>query len=159
MTVTPLFKKLNFKNHEQILVLNPPTEFEQELYAIKNFAVVETDIENIDEIEFVLAFVKDPNAINVLSSKIDEKLKGDGLVWFAYPKKTSKKHTSEISRDTGWEILGKYGFEGVRQVAIDTDWSALRFRKVEYIKTMKRKTSFAMTKKGKQKTQNVGSKK
>ena len=155
MTATPLFKKLNFKNHEQILVLDSPTEFEPELHTIKNFTVLETDIETIGEIEFVLAFVKDLDAINVLTPKINEKLKGDGLVWFAYPKKTSKKYTSEISRDSGWEILGKYGFEGVRQVAIDTDWSALRFRKVEFIKTMKRKTNFAMTKEGKQKTQNT----
>jgi hypothetical protein len=34
-------------------------------------------------------------------------------------------------------------------VAIDEDWSALRFRRVGYIKTMTR--SFAMTKAGKEK--------
>mgnify|MGYP005835701873 CR=1 FL=1 len=39
--------------------------------------------------------------------------------------------------------------EPVRQVAIDEDWSALRFRRVEYIKTMTR--SFAMTLEGKAK--------
>ncbi|MEL6974043.1 MAG: hypothetical protein AAGL29_01460 [Bacteroidota bacterium] len=155
MTVTPLFKKLNFKDHKQILVVDPPEEFEQELHTIKNFAVVETDIENIGEIEFVLAFVKELNDISTLTPQIDEKLEGDGLVWFAYPKKTSKKYTSEINRDNGWQTLGEYGFEGVRQVAIDTDWSALRFRKVEFIKTMKRRTDFAMTEKGKEKTQNV----
>jgi hypothetical protein len=27
------------------------------------------------------------------------------------------------------------GFDTVRQVAIDEDWSALRFRRVEYIKS------------------------
>jgi hypothetical protein len=34
-------------------------------------------------------------------------------------------------------------------VAIDEDWSALRFRKVAFIKTMTR--SFAMTEEGKEK--------
>jgi hypothetical protein len=29
------------------------------------------------------------------------------------------------------------GFDTVRQVAIDDDWSALRFRRVEYIKRPK----------------------
>jgi hypothetical protein len=27
------------------------------------------------------------------------------------------------------------GFDSVRQIAIDEDWSALRFRRVEYIKS------------------------
>jgi hypothetical protein len=38
-------------------------------------------------------------------------------------------------------------------VAIDEDWSALRFRKVENIKTMTR--SFAMTAKGKEKVKSA----
>jgi hypothetical protein len=39
----------------------------------------------------------------------------------------------------------------IRQIAIDDDWSALRFRKPEHIKTMTRK--FAVTEKGKERTQ------
>ncbi len=42
--------------------------------------------------------------------------------------------------------MGAVGFEGVRQVAIDEDWSALRFRRVEYIKRMTRDPKRAMTK-------------
>ncbi len=45
--------------------------------------------------------------------------------------------------------LGAAGFEPVRMVAIDEDWSALRFRRVEHIKKMTR--SFAMTDAGKEK--------
>jgi len=32
-------------------------------------------------------------------------------------------------------VIRNAGFDSVRQVAIDEDWSALRFRRVEYIKT------------------------
>ncbi|MEO1487444.1 MAG: hypothetical protein AAFU57_16985 [Bacteroidota bacterium] len=156
--MTPLFKKLNFKDHNKILVVNHPPEFDTALSKIENFTNVETDIQKASTIEFVLAFVKKSDEIHSISESIEKKRKGDAIVWFAYPKKTSKKYNSEVSRDTGWETLGKFGYEGVRQVAIDSDWSALRFRKVEFIKTMKRRTSFAMTKEGKQKTQNVGNK-
>ena len=45
--------------------------------------------------------------------------------------------------------VGAHGFEPVRMVAIDEDWSALRFRRVEHIKTMTR--SFALTEAGKAK--------
>ena len=70
-------------------------------------------------------------------------------MWYAYPKGTSKRYTCEFNRDNGWAVVGEQGFEPVRQVAIDEDWSALRFRKVSFIKTMTR--SFAMTEEGKKK--------
>jgi len=91
------------------------------------------------EIEFVLAFVKTKKDINKIFLLIQKKLKEDGIVWFAYPKGTSKKYEVEISRDNGWEELRKNGFDTVRAVSRDEDWSALRFRRVEFIKEMTRK--------------------
>lgn len=158
MIITPLFKKLNLKQQIEIVILNHPAEFETELNAIKHCTSVQTNIDNIGEIEFVLVFVKTQDDINTFIPLISERLKGDGIVWCAYPKKTSKKHKSEINRDNGWTIFGNIGFEGVRQVAIDADWSALRFRKVEYIKKMNRRTDYAMTEKGKQMTKDANHK-
>ncbi len=66
-----------------------------------------------------------------------------------YPKGTSKKYTCEFNRDNGWQRLGEHGFEPVRMVAIDEDWSALRFRRAEHIKTMTR--SSAISEAGQQK--------
>jgi hypothetical protein len=43
-------------------------------------------------------------------------------------------------------------FECVRQIAIDEDWSALRFWKAEYIKSMKRDPQKAMSVEGKKKS-------
>ena len=37
--------------------------------------------------------------------------------------------------DTGWNALKAAGFEIVCAIAIDEDWTALRFRRVEYIKS------------------------
>ena len=75
----------------------------------------------------------------------------DAVVWFAYPKGTSKKDTSEISRDAGNEALGDAGFEPVCLVAIDEDWSAKRFRRAEFIKTMTRPEEWRFSKAGKTK--------
>jgi hypothetical protein len=62
----------------------------------------------------------------------------DGVLWFAYPKKTSKKScSSDLDRDHGWVILTDRGFDKIRLVAIDDDWSALRFRNVRFIKSSK----------------------
>jgi hypothetical protein len=52
-----------------------------------------------------------------------------------YPKGTSKCYTCDFNRDSGWDVIRNAGFDSVRQIAIDEDWSALRFRRVEYIKS------------------------
>ena len=50
-----------------------------------------------------------------------------------------------------WSFVGEQGFEGVRQVAIDADWSALRFRQARFIKTMKSNPKMAISEEGKKK--------
>jgi hypothetical protein len=80
-------------------------------------------------------------------------LEQDAVLWFAYPKSSSKKYKCDFNRDTGCDILGQNGYEGVRMIAIDEDWSALRFRKAENIKNMKRRKSMAISKTGKRKTE------
>ncbi|WP_294358272.1 hypothetical protein [uncultured Sphingomonas sp.] len=42
--------------------------------------------------------------------------------------KRSGAHASDLSRDMGWEMLAAADFLPVTQVALDDDWSALRFR-------------------------------
>ena len=150
--MTPLFKKLNFKNQKEILILKGPESFNAELSAMKEFTDVKTSTEEVKEIEFVMVFATKQDEVDTAAKAIAPKLKGDAVIWFAYPKGTSKKYKCEFNRDTGWHVLGALGLEGVRMVAIDQDWSALRFRKVEFIKTMTR--SFAMTEQGKEKSKN-----
>ena len=154
--MTPLFKKLNFKDHKQILVLNAPQSFGEELSAMDESTQVVKFIERAGEIEFALVFVLDQVAIENFIYSIQPKLAADPIVWIAYPKASSKKYTCAFNRDTGFGILGEYGFEGVRQVAIDEDWSALRFRKVNHIKNITRKESFALTKEAKERTSKKG---
>jgi hypothetical protein len=60
----------------------------------------------------------------------------DGILWFCYPKKSSKKYKSELSRDFGWKVLNDSGLDGIRLVSIDEDWSAFRFRNKKYIKSI-----------------------
>jgi hypothetical protein len=96
---------------------------------------------------FVLCFVRRFAEIERLSERIAAAVPGDGLVWFAYPKKSSPHYHPEVGRDSSWQPLGDVGFEGVRQVAIDDEWSALRFRRAEFIETFNR--SRAMSAEGK----------
>jgi hypothetical protein len=143
------FEKLNLKNQRQIVVLNAPESFEQELAALRDVTILR-NLQDLNEIEFSLAFVTKQREVDALGKAIARKAKGDAVVWFAYPKRTSKKYKSEVNRDTGWQVLGSLGFEVVRSVAIDEDWSAARFRRVEFIKVMNRDKKHAMTTQGRE---------
>lgn len=142
------FDKLQLTDQKQILVLNAPRSFEPELARLNNVAVLRST-DDARNIEFVLAFVSTEKEVETLTRTIAKRSTGDTVVWFAYPKASSKKYRCEINRDSGWDALGKSGFEAVRMVAIDDDWSAKRYRRVEYIKTMSRPPEHAKTAQGK----------
>jgi hypothetical protein len=135
--MTPLFAKLNHKGQPHIAVLNAPESFEAELAALEGVEV-RRDASGDEPIAFMLAFVTRLDEVERYAALAASRALGDAVVWFAYPKGSSKRYRCEFNRDTGWAALGDAGFEGVRQVAIDEDWSALRFRRVEFIKTMTR---------------------
>lgn len=146
--MTPLFNKLNLKGQNEIVVLNAPGSFDRELDALQG-VTVHRDASALERVDFAIAFVTSSAQLQAAADDVLAKAQGDAVVWMAYPKGTSKRYRSEINRDSGWAPLGAAGFEGVRQVAIDEDWSALRFRRVEHIKSMKRDPSRAATEQGK----------
>ncbi len=154
--MTPLFKKLNFKNQKSIVAINHPESFEAELKQMSKLAEIIYDVKKVKTIEFVICFATKQTELDAQLKQYKNKLALDAIVWMCYPKGTSKKYTCDFNRDTGWENLGKAGLEPVRAVAIDEDWSALRFRKVEFIKTITRRESFALTKEAKKRTTQKG---
>lgn len=150
--MTPLFKKLQLPQHlDEILILNEPEGFCKELDCLKDVTIKESLIQ-VSEVDFAIIFVTEKKQIENRIETVYPKLVGDAILWFAYPKKTSKNYSSEITRDHGWGVLGDYNLEGVRQVSIDEDWSALRFRKINFIKKMTRRKTMALSAAGKAKT-------
>jgi hypothetical protein len=146
--MSSLFSKLNLKSQTEIVVLNSPESFEPELTALSGVAVLR-ELEPTGNTTFLLAFVTKQEEVDEIATIAVAKTQGDTLIWLAYPKGSSKNYKCEFNRDDGWAMLGNLGFEAVRQVAIDQDWSALRFRRVEFIKTMSRDRKRAISEGGK----------
>jgi hypothetical protein len=132
-----IFDKLNLKTETQLVVINAPESFEAALAELADREILR-DAKKAKAITFALAFATTKAEVDQLTKALTAKITDDGTLWFAYPKQTSKKYKCEFNRDTGWQALGDAGYEPVRQVAIDEDWSALRFRKVAFIKSFKR---------------------
>ncbi|WP_332691584.1 DUF3052 domain-containing protein [Halalkalibacter lacteus] len=145
----PVIKKLQWKDHmTEVLILGAPKEYEEVITQFE--AKVHTEIKS-DIYQFIHIFGATNQEIQDVAVKVVDVIEEDGILWLSYPKKSAKKYKgSDCSRDTVGAILGEEGYEPVRQVAIDEDWSALRFRQVDKIKTMKR--TFAVTEKGKERT-------
>lgn len=133
-----VFEKLNLKGQAEILVINPPMSFESEISQLKGTRIIR-NLEEALAVHFALAFTTKQAEVDYLTKVILPKAEGDALIWFAYPKGTSKTLKCEFNRDTGWDLIRANGFDSVRQVAIDNDWSALRFRRIEYIKPSTKK--------------------
>jgi hypothetical protein len=148
--MSPVFKKLNFKDQVAVHLVNAPESFLDEAKQMEGLTKTVKSLPKSGKVHFVVGFCTQQQQVDALAEKVSGLLEGDGIFWIAYPKGTSKKYKCDFNRDTGWQKLGELGFEPVRQVAIDEDWSALRFRRVLYIKKMTR--SFAMTEEGKIKT-------
>jgi hypothetical protein len=146
--MTPLFTKLNLGQTSVVHVLNAPSTFEPELQTL---AGVEVKRSATGTVQFALAFVTTVSDVERASSRLVKRAAEDAVLWMVYPKASSKKYTCEFNRDHGWASLGAAGYEPVRQVAIDEDWSALRFRKVEHIRTMTRNPDGAISRAGRQK--------
>ncbi|HEU5290409.1 MAG TPA: hypothetical protein VFU05_07205 [Cyclobacteriaceae bacterium] len=143
--MNPIFKKLNFKEQSQLHIVNAPASFKKDMDEMAHLAEVKTSLAGAKKIQFFMAFVTKQSEVDDLTNKVTALIEGNGLLWFAYPKGSSKKYKCEFNRDNGWTVLGKQGYEPVRMVAIDEDWSALRFRKAENIKIMKRSSAISET--------------
>lgn len=146
--MTPLFKKLNLGEHRMLHVLNAPASFETELAALQG---VDVTRQATGKVGFALAFVKTLAEVERATAQLTRNARDDAVLWMVYPKGSSRRYVCEFNQDTGWAALGHAGYEPVRMVAVDEDWSALRFRNVEHIRTMKRNPDRALSAAGRSK--------
>lgn len=149
--MSALFQKLQWKAAPRIVVLNAPESFDAELAELSGVAV-DRAVRPGAAVSFALAFAVAQAELDSASAALAAAAPGDATLWIAYPKGTSKRYRCEFNRDGGWTVLGAAGFEPVRQVAIDADWTALRFRRVEFIQTLTRSASRVLSEQGKART-------
>jgi hypothetical protein len=139
--MTDLLKKLNYKGQDRIAIINAEEDFINSLKDNLEDVKIDTGIDPRFPYGFILVFVKKVSEVDKITPAAVHNLVADGILWFCYPKKTSKKFRSDIDRDHGWKPLNEIGFHGIRLVSINDDWSALRFRNIKYIKSSSQRFS------------------
>ena len=130
-----LLNKLNYKGQERIAVINAEDSFIVSLSIELRDVMVDNAIDPRYPYDFIILFVKSVSEVEYLTPIALHNLLADGVLWFCFPKKTSKEYSSDLDRDHGWKALNDSGFQGIRMVAIDDNWSAMRFRNIKFIKS------------------------
>lgn len=133
-----LLRKLNYKGQERIALINAEECFTLSLSAELNGVVIDNEIDPRYPYSFIILFVKSYSEVEHLTPIALHNLMADGILWFCYPKKSSKEYVTDLDRDHGWKTLNDSGLRGVRMVSVDDDWCAFRFRNARYIKSFKK---------------------
>lgn len=150
-----LLKKLQRKEQDTLHLYQKPPELGSDWNELEAEIATSAVSKGSGTINFLLGFVLTEKEIQSLLQLTNEHRSDDCLFWIAYPKKTSKNYKAEINRDSGWEALGALSYEPVRQIAIDKDWSALRFRKVEQISKLTRNSKMILSEEGRKKKKSM----
>ncbi len=74
----------------------------------------------------LLVFVRNRLELLARRGEVLQTARSGHLCWIAYPK--GGQLGTDLNRDTLWKELHSKGVRPVRQVSIDSIWSALRFR-------------------------------
>jgi hypothetical protein len=121
-----IIKKFKFKDTG--IILNAPTTIEKEFVKL-GFKI---KFDKTKKSTNTLAFINDnKELISFLKTDL-KNVEADSVLWFAYPKGTSKIKT-DINRDT-IRITGEdFGITTVTAISIDETWSALRFRPIDKV--------------------------
>ncbi len=130
-----LLEKLNYKGQQRIAVINAEKGFSLASPGELEGVQVDNKIDQRFPYDYMIIFVRQIKEVEKLAPVALHNLVADGILWFCYPKKSSKKFSSDVDRDHGWNALTDEGFYGIRLVSVDEDWSALRFRNRKFIKS------------------------
>jgi hypothetical protein len=121
---TPLAKKLGIKEGSRIALVNGPKDFESTLEQLPDG--VEFVKRPTKPLDIILFFVLTERALARDFAKLASRLIANGMIWIAWPKKSSG-----VATDLSFERVQRIGLDAglvdVKICAIDETWSGLKF--------------------------------
>ena len=121
---TPLAKKLGIKEGSRIGLVNAPQGFQSDLGKLPENAEFVARLTN--SLDIILFFVLTQRELARDFSKLAKKLVANGMIWIAWPKKSSGV-TTDLSFESVQRIGLDAGLVDVKICAVDDTWSGLKF--------------------------------
>lgn len=122
MSEKPIIERLQLKGDRKLAVIGAAPELDRAIGGTRQRVATATA-------DVVLLFAANLEALAAELPRLLAGTKSDAIMWLAYPKLTSKL-AADLSRDVIHKVVPDYGLDTVSQIAIDTDWSALRLKRV-----------------------------
>jgi hypothetical protein len=121
---TPLIKKLGVKEGFRIGLVQAPRTFLKTLGKLPDKSKVVSSL--TPPLDLIIVFVDAERALRARFPVLAEKLTANGMIWVAWPKKSSGVAT-DLSFDSVQRIGLDCGLVDVKICAIDETWSGLKF--------------------------------
>lgn len=121
-----IIKKFKFRGNG--VIINAPAAIEQEFIRLGFETVFDKKTKSTNTLVFIY---DNKELLDFLKNKL-LLIEPDSVLWFAYPKGTSKVKT-DINRDTIRVTSEGFGITTVTAISIDDTWSGLRFRPVDKV--------------------------
>ena len=119
---TPLPAKLGLKPGMRFVALNAPPDLDVLLAGAPDLQ----RLARVGSFECALAFATSERALSAHFAKLAPKLLDAGMIWIAWPKKSSGVAT-ELTEDAVRRAGLAAGLVDVKVCAIDATWSGLKF--------------------------------
>lgn len=119
---TPLVKKLGIKPGARVSLVNAPDDFRTTLGALPD----DVKFVNTKSLDLILYFVLSERNVAQDFAKLAQRLTANGMIWIAWPKKSSGVAT-DLTFDRVQRIGLDAGLVDVKICAIDDTWSGLKF--------------------------------
>jgi hypothetical protein len=120
-TASDLAKKLNLREGTRIRVIAKPQGLKLDGLAITTSV----------KADGIIAFVRTIADVDAKCDPVVAAAREDRIAWIAYPK--AGQLGTDLNRDILWNHLASKGVQGIRQIAIDEVWSAMRFRPAKQV--------------------------
>ena len=121
---TPLPKKLGVKPNQRIALVNAPNDFAKVLGRLPENAVIVKRLNG--PLDLILLFVDREQTLAKQFPILAGKLQSNGMIWVAWPKKSSG-----VATDLVFEKVQRIGLDcglvDVKICAVDDVWSGLKF--------------------------------
>ena len=121
---TPLAKKLGIKEGFRVMFANAPEGFQKELGKLP--PGVQTDAKGNKPFNLIVLFLNSERKLQTQFAKYAGKIARDGMLWVAWPKKSSGVVT-DLSFDNVQQIGLHAGLVDVKICAVNEIWSGLKF--------------------------------
>ncbi|MEO0449963.1 MAG: DUF3052 domain-containing protein [Pseudomonadota bacterium] len=120
----PLFQKLGLKPGMTCLTLKAPDHLPDLLRGVEGVRF----IRRAAPADAVLVFCRVKREVTPLTTRALDAVKAGGMIWVAWPKKSSSLYKDLTEQDFRDQVL-PLGWVDVKVCAIDADWSGLKFLK------------------------------